>query len=76
MLLSPVMERIGKEEGMNLSGEEIFNHPSLRDQKIRYDYRKMPGGLKKVDLLFEELECSEKGEFSRPKRSWTDGEYI
>jgi hypothetical protein len=38
MLLSPVVERIGR-SGMNLSGEEIKQHPKLRWKKIRYDYR-------------------------------------
>lgn len=69
MLLSPVVNRIGK-EGMNLSGEEIKNHPKLKWKRIRYDYREGQGGEpNQVDIFFEGKDTWES------RRSWASGVY-
>lgn len=71
MLLSPVIERIGKEGGgMNMSGSEIKNHPKLQFKKIQYSYREGKNGdPHQVDILWE-------GRDSRDNRkSWVAGIY-
>jgi hypothetical protein len=69
MLLSPVVERIGR-SGMNLSGEEIKQHPKLRWKKIRYDYREGKGGEpNQVDIFFEGRDKKEG------RKSWAAGSY-
>ncbi|KAF2131526.1 hypothetical protein P153DRAFT_355296 [Dothidotthia symphoricarpi CBS 119687] len=69
MLLSPVVARIGK-AGMNLSGEEIKNHPKLKWKKIRYDYREGEHGEpNQVDLFFEGKDEKEG------RKSWAPGVY-
>ncbi|KAF2648681.1 hypothetical protein K491DRAFT_238674 [Lophiostoma macrostomum CBS 122681] len=75
MLLSPIVNRIGRESGMNLSGEEIYNHPKLWNQKIKYHYRKIKDGsrkIKKVDILVEDEDWSEKDMLKR-SHPWGDG---
>ena len=76
MLLSPIVNRIGQEEGMNLSGENICNHPKLWEQKIKYHYRKINNGsrkIKKVDILVENEDWNEKDLL---KKRMPDGDYI
>lgn len=69
MLLSPVVARIGK-AGMNLSGEEIKNHPRLKWKKIRYDYREGENGEpNQVDIFFEGKDEKEG------RKSWAPGVY-
>ncbi|PSN72788.1 hypothetical protein BS50DRAFT_482046 [Corynespora cassiicola Philippines] len=69
MLLSPVVNRIGR-VGMNLSGEEIKNHPKLLWKKIRYDYRESKdGGPNQVDIFFQGRDDAES------RRSWAPGVY-
>lgn len=77
MLLSPVISRINKDEGMNLRGEEIYNHPNLKDQRIRYDYVKLKVDgrkLRRVDIAFAKADGDMIGREKR--RVWEDGEYI
>jgi len=70
MLLSPVVNRIGK-EGMNLSGDEIKNHAKLRWKKIRYDYREGANGEpNQVDIFFQGKDTFDS------RRSWTPGIYM
>ncbi|KAF2832916.1 hypothetical protein CC86DRAFT_389337 [Ophiobolus disseminans] len=69
MLLSPVVSRIGR-SGMNLSGEEIKEHPKLKWKKIRYDYREGKGGEpNQVDIFFEGRDKKEG------RKSWAAGSY-
>ncbi|KAF2733184.1 hypothetical protein EJ04DRAFT_439567 [Polyplosphaeria fusca] len=69
MLLRPVVNRIGR-EGMNMSGEEIKNHPKLMWKKIRYDYREgKDGEPNQVDIFFQGKDMAES------RRSWVDGVY-
>jgi hypothetical protein len=69
MLLSPVVERIGR-SGMNLSGEEIKQHPKLKWKKIRYDYREgRDGEPNQVDIFFEGRDKKES------RKSWAAGSY-
>jgi hypothetical protein len=69
MLLRPVVNRIGK-EGMNMSGEEIKNHPKLLWKRIRYDYREGTSGEpNQVDIFFEGKDMRET------RRSWVSGLY-
>jgi hypothetical protein len=69
MLLSPVINRVGK-GGMNLSGDEIKNHPNLMWKRIRYDYRDGKGAEpNQVDIFFQGRDQIEA------RRSWVDGEY-
>lgn len=69
MLLSPVVNRIGK-AGMNLSGEEIKNHPKLLWKRIRYDYREGKNGEpNQVDIFFQGRDDAES------RRSWAPGVY-
>ncbi|KAF2258962.1 hypothetical protein CC78DRAFT_621407 [Lojkania enalia] len=77
MLLSPVVSRITREEGINLSGEEILAHPNLVGKRIRYDYVKVRTAtkkLKKVDILFQETD--DDGDNYKRRKMWADGEYI
>jgi len=69
MLLSPVVNRIGK-VGMNLSGEEIKSHPKLLWKRIRYDYREGKDGEPNVvDIFFQGKDNAEA------RRSWAPGVY-
>ncbi|KAF2706657.1 hypothetical protein K504DRAFT_459067 [Pleomassaria siparia CBS 279.74] len=69
MLLRPVVNRIGK-EGMNMSGDEIKNHPKLRWKKIRYDYREGQNGEpNQVDIFFQGKDMMDS------RRSWASGLY-
>ncbi|KAF2651934.1 hypothetical protein K491DRAFT_696082 [Lophiostoma macrostomum CBS 122681] len=69
MLLSPVVNRIGR-EGMNLSGDEIKTHPKLLWKRIRYDYREGQNGEpNQVDIFFEGKDMWES------RRSWASGVY-
>ncbi|KAF2120810.1 hypothetical protein BDV96DRAFT_484879 [Lophiotrema nucula] len=71
MLLRPVVNRIGR-EGMNMSGEEIKNHPKLMFKKIRYDYREgRQGEPNQVDIFFQGVDSAER----EGRRSWVDGVY-
>lgn len=70
MLLKPVMDRIPGKTGMNMSGEEIQNHPKLLWKKIRYDYREGKNGEpNQVDIFFQGKDELES------RRSWTPGLY-
>ncbi|KAH7095824.1 hypothetical protein FB567DRAFT_432013 [Paraphoma chrysanthemicola] len=69
MLLSPVVARIGR-SGMNLSGDDIKNHPKLKWKKIRYDYREGKNGEpNQVDIFFEGKDKKEG------RKSWAAGSY-
>jgi hypothetical protein len=69
MLLSPVVSRIGR-AGMNLSGDEIKDHPKLKWKKIRYDYREGKNGEpNQVDIFFEGRDKKEG------RKSWAAGSY-
>lgn len=69
MLLSPVVARIGR-SGMNLSGDEIKEHPKLKWKKIRYDYREGKNGdPNQVDIFFEGRDQKEG------RKSWAAGSY-
>lgn len=69
MLLSPVVSRIGR-SGMNLSGDEIKDHPKLKWKKIRYDYREGKNGdPNQVDIFFEGRDQKEG------RKSWAQGSY-
>jgi hypothetical protein len=69
MLLSPVVSRIGR-AGMNLSGDEIKDHPKLKWKKIRYDYREGKNGEpNQVDIFFEGKDKKEG------RKSWAPGAY-
>lgn len=69
MLLNPVVAKIGR-AGMNLSGEEIKNHPKLKWKKIRYDYREgKDGEPNQVDIFFEGKDQKEG------RKSWAAGAY-
>jgi hypothetical protein len=69
MLLSPVVSKIGK-AGMNLSGDEIKDHPKLKWKKIRYDYREGKNGApNQVDVFFEGKDRKEG------RKSWAAGSY-
>ena len=69
MLLRPVVNKIGR-EGMNMSGEEIKNHPKLKWKRIRYDYREGKDGEPNlVDIFFEGRDQKES------RRSWAGGLY-
>lgn len=69
MLLSPVVERIGK-MGMNMKGDEIKDHPKLKWKKIRYDYREGKNGEpNQVDIFFEGKDQKEG------RKSWAPGSY-
>jgi hypothetical protein len=69
MLLSPVVSRIGR-AGMNLSGDEIKEHPKLKWKKIRYDYREGKSGEpNQVDIFFEGRDQKEG------RKSWAAGSY-
>lgn len=69
MLLSPVVSRIGR-RGMNLSGDEIKDHPKLQWKKIRYDYREgKDGEPNQVDIFFEGRDQKEG------RKSWAAGSY-
>ncbi|PVI08426.1 hypothetical protein DM02DRAFT_510253 [Periconia macrospinosa] len=69
MLLSPVVSKIGK-EGMNMTGDDIKNHPKLRWKQIKYDYTKGENGApNQVDVVF-------LGRGDRDsRRSWEPGFY-
>lgn len=71
MLLSPVVGRIGREGGgMNMSGDEIKEHPKLKWKKIRYDYREGKNGdPHQVDIFFEGKDSKES------RKSWAAGAY-
>lgn len=71
MLLSPVVGRIGKEGGgMNMSGDEIKNHPKLQFKKIQYSYREGKNGdPHQVDILWEGRDSRES------RKSWVAGMY-
>lgn len=81
MLLSPVIDKLNKEECMNLSGEQIFEQPILDGRRIRYDYVKVGRGRRKVHIAFED-EQNEKDEnikqlgLRKGRRAWPDSEYI
>ena len=69
MLLNPVIARIGR-AGMNLSDEEIKEHPKLMWKKIRYDYREGQAGKpNQVDIFFEGRDQKEG------RKSWAPGSY-
>jgi hypothetical protein len=69
MLLNPVVSRLGK-AGMNLSGDEIKDHPKLKWKKIRYDYREgVNGGPNQVAIFFEGRDQKEG------RKSWAAGSY-
>lgn len=69
MLLSPVVNKIGK-VGMNLSGEEIKQHPKLLWKRIKYDYREGKDGEPNVvDIFFQGRDGTEI------RRSWAPGLY-
>jgi hypothetical protein len=69
MLLSPVVAKIGR-SGMNLSGDEIKEHPKLQWKKIRYDYREGKNGdPNQVDIFFEGKDKKEG------RKSWAAGSY-
>ncbi|KAH7397120.1 hypothetical protein BKA66DRAFT_409049 [Pyrenochaeta sp. MPI-SDFR-AT-0127] len=69
MLLSGVVGKIGK-NGMNMSGDEIKNHPKLKWKKIRYDYREGKNGdPNQVDIFFEGIDQKEG------RKSWAPGSY-
>jgi hypothetical protein len=69
MLLNPVVSRLGK-AGMNLSGDEIKEHPKLKWKKIRYDYREGKNGdPNQVDIFFEGRDQKEG------RKSWAAGSY-
>jgi hypothetical protein len=69
MLLRPVVNRIGK-EGMNMTGDEIKQHPRLLFKRIRYDYREGKNGEpNQVDIFFEGKDMKEA------RKSWTPGMY-
>lgn len=69
MLLSPVVNRIGK-MGMNLSGDEIKMHPKLLWKRIRYDYREGKNGEPNVvDIFIQGKDTAEV------RRSWAPGVY-
>jgi hypothetical protein len=69
MLLSPVVSKIGR-AGMNLSGDEIKDHPKLKWKKIRYDYREGKNGdPNQVDVFFEGRDRKEG------RKSWAAGSY-
>ncbi|KAF1974960.1 hypothetical protein BU23DRAFT_552800 [Bimuria novae-zelandiae CBS 107.79] len=70
MLLKPVVDRIPGKTGMNLSGDEIKNHPKLLWKRIRYDYREgKDGEPNQVDIFFQGRDNLEG------RRSWTPGLY-
>ncbi|KAH6614868.1 hypothetical protein C7974DRAFT_55319 [Boeremia exigua] len=71
MLLSPVVGRIGKDGGgMNMSGDEIKNHPKLLFKKIQYSYREGKNGdPHQVDILWEGRDSRES------RKSWVAGVY-
>lgn len=71
MLLSPVVGRIGKEGGgMNMSGDEIKDHPKLQFKKIQYSYREGKNGdPHQVDILWEGRDSRES------RKSWVAGAY-
>lgn len=70
MLLKPVMDRIPGKTGMNLSGEEIKNHPKLLWKRIRYDYHEGKNGEpNQVDIFFQGRDDAES------RRSWAPGVY-
>ncbi|KAJ4301924.1 hypothetical protein N0V90_004020 [Kalmusia sp. IMI 367209] len=70
MLLKPVMDRIPGKTGMNLSGDEIKNHPKLLWKRIRYDYREgKDGEPNQVDIFFQGRDHAES------RRSWAPGAY-
>lgn len=69
MLLSPVVAKIGR-AGMNLTGDEIKDHPKLKWKKIRYDYREGKNGEpNQVDIFFEGKDQKEG------RKSWAAGSY-
>jgi hypothetical protein len=69
MLLTPVVNRIGQ-TGMNMSGDEIKDHPKLKWRKIRYDYREGKNGEpNQVDIFFEGKDQKEG------RKSWAAGSY-
>lgn len=70
-LLGPVVDRIPKEEGANLKGDEIMNHPCLKGQKIKYGYRQGEDGIKEVGVSFLFAGLS----YRSSTRSFPDGPY-
>lgn len=50
MLLIPVLRRVGL-NAINLSGDEIKKHETLKGQRIKYGYRE--GDINHVDILVE-----------------------
>jgi hypothetical protein len=68
MLLSPVVGRLG-EDGMNLTGEEIKNHPRLLWKRIRYDYEEKKNGVNQVKIHIQGKDTWES------RRSWVAGYY-
>lgn len=70
MLLKPVMDRIPGKTGMNMSGDEIKNHPKLLWKRIRYDYREGKNGEpNQVDIFWQGKDTAES------RRSWAPGVY-
>ncbi|KAF2447650.1 hypothetical protein P171DRAFT_452865 [Karstenula rhodostoma CBS 690.94] len=70
MILKPVMDRIPGKTGMNLSGDEIKNHPKLLWKRIRYDYREGKNGEpNQVDIFFQGRDDAQS------RRSWAPGVY-
>ena len=81
MLLRGVVEKIPKAEGMNLSGEQIFTHPNLWGERIKYDYTKERiedekeiRKVKKVAVRFENQ--NDPNRCKKKRRNWADGDYI
>jgi hypothetical protein len=70
MLLNPVINRLGSEGGMNMSGDEIKHHPKLQFKKIQYSYREGKNGEpNQVDILWEGRDSRES------RKSWAAGVY-
>lgn len=70
MLLKPIMDRIPGKTGMNMSGDEIKNHPKLLFKRVRYDYREGKNGEpNQVDIFIQGRDELES------RRSWTPGMY-
>ncbi len=70
MLLKNVVGQIG-DAGMNMTGDEIKDHPKLIGRKIRYDYHEgKDGEPNQVDIFFEG-QGDKKG-----RRSWAQGSFV
>ncbi|KAH7115892.1 hypothetical protein B0J11DRAFT_561430 [Dendryphion nanum] len=70
-LLVPVVSRIPEDEGTNMKGDYIMNHPNLVGQKIRYGYEEEKDGSRKVAISFLFQGMSARSSI----RSFPDGMY-